>query len=85
MGALMQLDGDMIIGTRTSRRFLTCGESVHFFILRALHPVWMTTPWATYPILPNEEVSIRMPEQNGPFNVYFLSGNERVTFSYYVS
>ena len=81
----MQLDGEMIIGTRTSRRFLTCGELVHFFVLNALHPVWMKTPWAVYPILPNEEVTIRMPEQIGPLSILFQSGNERVTFSYYVS
>ncbi len=81
----MAYDSDMIIGTRNRSSFLFSGESVHFFILKALHPVWMKTPWATYPVLPDEEITIRMPNQIGPLKILFQSGNERTTFSYYVS
>jgi len=81
----MGIAEELIIGTQNSRRFLLGGEAVRFFVVNALRPVWVKTPWAVYPLLPHEEITIVMPKQVGMCHISFTCGKSSVDYAYYVS
>ena len=75
----------LIIGTQHCRRFLFGGETVCFYVINALRPLWVKTPFAQYPLLPDEELSIVMPDQCGTYSINFVCGEENVDFTFVVA
>ncbi len=75
----------LIIATQTARRFLFGGEAVHFYIVKAVSPLWVKTPQASYPMLPDEELTIVMPDKSGSFRIDFTCGTENIGFTYVVA
>ncbi len=78
-------DNNLIIATQHRRSFLFGGEAVRFYIINALHPLWVKTPNALYPLLRDEELTIVMPDKRGTYRINFISGDENVAFTYFVA
>lgn len=76
---------NLIIGTPNTRRILSGGETVRFYIIQALHPLWVSTPFADYPVLPDEELSITLPDTCCVYPVNFICGEERIQYRFVVS
>ena len=74
----------LIIGTSQCRKFLFGGEVVCFYVINALHPLWVTTPFAQYPMMPDEVLNVVMPEQCGTYNFGFSCGEDNVDFTFVV-
>jgi len=75
----------LIIGTDHCRRFLFGGEAVCFHIIRALRPLWVNTPYARYPLLPDEDLRLVMPNECGTYSVSFTCGDDSVDFTFVVA
>ncbi len=78
-------DHQLVIGTQHCRRFLFGGETVCFYIIHALRPLWVQTPFAQYPMLQDEELSLVMPDKCGTYCVNFICGEEKVDFTFVVA
>jgi|GEM_PF-5132682 len=74
----------LIIGTDHSRRFLFGGEIVRFHIINAIRPLWVNTPFARYPMLPDEDLKLVMPDECGTYRVNFTCGEDSVDFTFVV-
>lgn len=81
----MQSPGHLMIGTQLRRRCLFGGEAVSFYIISAIRPVLVRTPAALYPLLPNEELTVVVPDKVGTYKISFECGSETVDYSYFVS
>ena len=74
----------LIIGTSQCRRFLFGGEVVCFYVINAIHPLWVTTPFAQYPLMPDEVMNVVMPDKCGTYSFDFSCGEENVDFTFVV-
>lgn len=72
----------LMIASPHARRFLFGGETVHFYILQALRPLWVQTPSAIYPLLRDEELSITLPDSCGTYRIGFFCGDEEIHYTF---
>ena len=74
----------LIIASPPVRPCLFRGEAVHFYIVQALQPLWVKTPYALYPMLRDEAITVYMPNCNGTYHVDFFCGEEKLGYTFVV-
>lgn len=81
----MERSASLMVATRNDHNYLQSGDTVRFFVINASNPLWVQTPFALYPMLSNEEITIVLPDREGAFPITFYSGGEFIRYAYYIS